>query len=80
MKSIISREKAINDIREIFYIGENRSAENNGRFIISKLDYERFDVMMKLCEYFSDKVLEKDYKCVVSPITMLYTIFEIRKL
>ena len=47
--------------------------------MISKLEYEREEVIEKLTDYFKDKVIDKG-ACTVDNITFLYTKFEIAKL
>lgn len=74
------RELIIKELRELFNIGlENHlSSESKGMFYIMKQDFERLDVTGKLHEYFNG-VFVKDGYVKVSPITMVFTSFEICK-
>lgn len=64
MKQEISVEKAIRDLREIFGLNkETKSLQDDNWFMIIKTEFERYDVISKLQEYFSDGA---SYETVIS--------------
>jgi hypothetical protein len=90
-KKVISIEQTSEDLCKVFGITEDNK-EDHGKhseksfyipdghqFMISKLEYEREEVIEKLTDYFKDKVIDKG-ACTVDNITCLYTKFEIAKL
>lgn len=86
-KQIISKEKAIKDLKNIFNIPneqDNKSwvngYETDGRFGINKQFMERHPVINKLMEYFSDKMFLEGLGLEVGSITMIYTTFEIKEI
>lgn len=88
-KQEITKEQAIKDLIEIFDIKEGEfinqeeqvlSYETEGKFGISKQLMGRYTVIDKLQEYFKDKVFENGFGLVVSPITLVFTTFEIKKI
>lgn len=79
-KQVVKREQAIEDLKKLFEISENtksRINEENGSFFIDKGEFERDEVISKLEEYFSDKVLETLLACRIHPMTLVFTAFEI---
>jgi len=81
MRTEITKERAIKDLRGLFNISDKEfinAYETKGRFGINKQFMERFDVIDKLQEYFVDKMLEKGLGLVVGNITFIYTNFEIK--
>lgn len=77
---IISKEQAIQDLENLFGISESSLSKRNGNlFLIDKREYERFEVIDKLTEYFSSRCLDNGQGCKISNITLLYTAFEITK-
>ncbi len=80
---VITRDKAITDLRELFSISEGNvlnGYENNGNFGINKQFLERGEVMRKLQNYFVNKVFEKGLGLVVGDITVVYTTLEIKEI
>jgi hypothetical protein len=77
-KTLTPIETVISDLKEVFEINNNSfgSKENQGAFYIHKSHFERFLVIEKLSNYFSDKVIEKGY-CLVGSITFIFTHFHI---
>lgn len=76
----INKEQAIQDLEELFGISEKSLSKRNGNcFLIDKREYERFEVIEKLMDYFSSRSLDNGQGCKVSNITLLYTTFEIVK-
>lgn len=81
MKQEISVEKAIRDLREIFGLNkETKSLQNDNWFMIIKTEFERYEVISKLQEYFEDKVLPVGWGCVIDNITLLWTKFEFKRI
>ncbi len=87
MKQEITKEKAIEELKELFNIPDEQTKETwmngyetDGRFGINKLYMERFYVIEKLHEYFKDKMFEKGLGLVVGSITFIYTNFEIKEI
>ena len=81
MKQEISVEEAILDLREIFGMNkETKSLQDDNWFMISKTEFERHEVIRKLQEYFSDKMLPVGWGCVIDNITLFWTIFEFKKI
>ena len=79
-KQVVKREQTIEDLKKLFEINENtksRVNEENGSFFIDKGEFERDEVISKLEEYFSDKVLETPLACKIHPMTLVFTAFEI---
>lgn len=86
----VSIEKATEDLKEIFGAvtyeeakrGEHLSwynlADGEASFYIDKQRHERFEAIELLQIYFSDKVVDGGY-CSVSPITLVWTTFELKK-
>ena len=80
MRTVITKEKAIKDIRAIFNIDDNdifNGYETKGKFGVNKQSFERFEVISKLQEYFIDKMFEKGLGLKVGSITLVYTDFKI---
>lgn len=78
MKQKISKEQVIKDLRGLFApISENsRTKFGDKSFLIDKIDYERYDVIAKLQDYFSDKVIDGG-AIKISPITLRFTVLEV---
>ena len=77
---IISKEQAIQDLEALFGIsGKSMSKRNGDCFLIDKREYERYEVIEKLINYFSSHSLDNGLGCKVSRITLLYTTFEMIK-
>lgn len=76
-------ELIIEDLKKLFNIDENEkintgdSLEKNGVFYISKQKMERYEVIEKLQDYFTDTKVKDGY-VLVNPITFVYTKFEVR--
>jgi len=81
VKNTVSKEKAIKDIKEMFNISIDESSndcyEKDGSFVVSKKRFERFEVVGKLQDYFSDKCFVEGFGLEISPITLIYTTFKI---
>lgn len=81
-KQTVTREQVIKDLVELFGINENtksRVNKENGSFFIDKGEFEREDVLEKLETYFESRVLENHYRCEISPMTLVFTAFQIKK-
>lgn len=81
MKAKVSREEAISTFRKMFNIGdeESKSMEASGRFLVIKTEFERYEVIDKLQEWFSANNIDGCY-VEISPITLLYTGFDIKSI
>lgn len=86
-KQIITKEKAIQDLKEIFNIPEEQTNktwkdayETSGGFGVNKQFMGRFDVIAKLQEYFKDKMFVVGLCLEVGAITLIYTTFRIKEL
>jgi len=77
-KQKVSIEKTISDLKELFKTENNQfgTTENEGNFYINKKQFERFQVINMLQNYFSDKFIDGGY-CSVGNITMVFTDFKI---
>ena len=76
----ISIEQAKKDLIKIFELNKNNksaSYQNENKFFIDKREFERFQVIEKLKNYFSDKVLVEGY-LQVGQITFVFTDFEFK--
>ena len=81
MKQEISVEEAIRDLREIFGLNqETKSMQKDNWFMIIKTEFERYEVISKLQEYFEDKVLPVGWGCAIDNITLLWTKFEFKRI
>lgn len=82
MKKEIAPEQCISDLRALFNLDnkDSLSREDKGFFLIDKREFERFDTILKLKEYFNDKVLIPGWCVCVEPITLLYTTFSVTTL
>lgn len=87
MKTGITKEKAVDDIKNIFDLSINEKNKENiisfysqvdGRtsFYIDKRKYNRMEVISILSEYFSDKYISEG-QCRIENITLVYTVFHI---
>ena len=73
----ITIEEAVDACRKLFNITENSlSKEESGRFMIDKREFERFEVVNKLMDYFENKNIIGG-QCAIEPITFLWTAFAI---
>lgn len=80
-KKEVSVENAIIDLREIFGLNqETKSRQKDNWFMIAKTEFERYEVISKLQEYFKDKVLPAGWGCVIGNITLFWTEFELKKI
>ena len=73
----ITKQDAINAIIDIFKLKESELSkysvkEDNASFLIDKREFERFEVIDKLQEFFSDKSII-DGQCRIDSLTFLYT-------
>ena len=76
MKGVTIQE-AIDDLSKIFIKRESLSRHTgNGCFMIDKREFERFETIEKLQQYFSDKFII-DGQCRIESITLLWTVFHI---
>lgn len=88
MKIKITKEKAVDDIKNIFHVSSVNDkkeeditsfySQEDGRtsFFIDKRKYNRMEVISSLSEYFSDKYISEG-QCRIESITLLYTVFHI---
>ena len=79
VKKQIEINQVISDLEALFKIGENsgfKSMRNGRKFFINKQQFERFEVIGMLQEYFADKFIEGGY-LLVDSITFVFTSFEI---
>jgi len=69
----------VSDLKELFEIENNEigSTESDGKFLINKQHFERFEVIGKLQNYFSDKSIDGGY-LEVGSITFVFTSFEVK--
>lgn len=73
----ITIEQAVEACRKMFKISESSlSKEENGHFMIDKREFERFEVVGKLMDYFENKNIVGG-QCAIEPITLLWTVFVI---
>ena len=80
-KTEVSVENAIIDLREIFGLNqETKSMQKDNWFMIIKTEFERYEVISKLQEYFKDKELPIGWSCVIDSITLLWTKFEFKRI
>lgn len=80
-KTEVSVDDAIIDLREIFGLNkETKSMQKDNWFMIIKTEFERYEVISKLQEYFKDKVLPAGWGCFIDGITLLWTKFEFEKI
>ena len=80
MKQQVSINKVISDLKSLFKIGESTefaSTESEGKFMIDKRVFERFQILSMLQDYFSDKVIIGGY-LIVDSITFVFTTFEVK--
>lgn len=77
-KKKIKIKDVINDLKLLFNTENNDfgTIESDGKFYIQKKQFDRFSVIDKLQNYFSDKFIDGGY-CSVGNITMVFTTFEI---
>lgn len=77
-KKKIQIVNVVNDLKLLFNTESNDlgTTESNGKFYIQKRQFDRFEVIAKLQDYFSDKFIDGGY-CSVGNITMVFTTFEI---
>jgi len=77
MKTEITVEQAISDLRELFGLDnpESGSIQTDNTFMIIKTEYERFQVIDMLTKYFNDKMLPPGWGCKIDNITLLWTSF-----
>lgn len=89
----ITRREAIDALVELFKCekwveGEDRPKlsfyipkdDDSAEFYIHKQQFERFEVVNVLANYFQDKTFNDNGMCAVSPITMLWTTFTIERI
>lgn len=87
----VTIEKAKNDLIEIFgavsteeyrkrkeHLSWYSENEDGVTFFIDKNVTERGEVFQKLQEYFEERVIKGGY-CAVSPITLVWTTFELKE-
>ena len=67
----ITKQDAINAIIDIFKL-KYSVKEDNASFLIDKREFERFEVIDKLQEFFADKSII-DGQCRIDSLTFLYT-------
>ena len=73
-----TKETVIEELRNLFGINKtSKSKETNGRFLISKSEFEREEVISKLADYFGGNQKVKKWYCTISPITFVFTTFEV---
>ena len=73
----ITIEEAVEACRKLFNITESSlSKEEKGHFLIDKREFERFEVVGKLMDYFEGKNII-DGQCAIEPMTLLWTAFSI---
>jgi hypothetical protein len=86
-KTKVTLEQAAADISRMFSFDDKGIHDGNGRsffdktkgeFYINKLDWERFQVLNMLQNYFADKYIDGG-RCKVDPITMVFTTFSLKK-
>ena len=76
-KKQITIEQAVSDCRALFNIpGSAHSKEEKGHFLIDKREFERFEVVNKLMDYFRDKAIIGG-GCFIA---LLWTAFTIKPL
>lgn len=82
MKQEVTVEQAIKDLRVLFGLDKEgtRSIQNDKRFMIIKTEYERYEVIEMLQEYFADKALPDGWGCSIDALTLLWTGFGFIKL
>ena len=83
MKTEITKETAIKDLKELFNIPEDdmkNCYESYGSFGINKQFMAREEVLIRLQNYFKDKMFIKGLGLEVASITLLYTTFKIIEL
>lgn len=73
----ITKQDAINAIIDIFKLKESELSkysvkDDNASFLIDKREFERFEVIDKLQEFFADKNII-DGQCRIDSLTFLYT-------
>ena len=79
LKMYKTQEVVIKELKEIFKVDDNigkGTTESDGKFYVNKQHLERFEVLEKLQNYFNG-VGVKDGYVTVSPITMVFTSFEV---
>ena len=79
MKKQVEINKVVSDLETLFKIGEDidyKSMRKGRKFLINKQQFERFEVIGMLQEYFADKFIEGGY-LLVDSITFVFTSFEI---
>lgn len=82
----LTKQETVEALEELFDYKNNKESKNvlvvenkeEGRttFMVNKQYMERFEVIGKLMEFFTDKVIDKG-QCRVDNITFVYTIFVI---
>ena len=94
MKTIVSIEQCVKDLKEMFNIPDERTwkdvqkaegkrsfySKDTRTFMIYKGECEGNQVVEKLIDYFESRMLEKGYGLSVNNLTFIYTSFEIVKL
>lgn len=74
----VTKEIVIKELRDLFGINEiSKSKEIDGKFSISKSEFERGEVISNLIDYFDGNQRVKKWKCEISPITLVFTTFKI---
>ena len=73
----ITKQDAINAIIDMFNLKESELSkysvkDDNASFLIDKREFERFEVIDKLQEFFADKSII-DGQCRIDSLTFLYT-------
>lgn len=81
-KQEISVEKAIQDLHNLFKLDKegSKSIRDDKTFMIIKTEFDRFEVIKKLQDYFKDKMLPAGWECAIDNITLLWTTFELKQL
>jgi len=81
-KQEISVEKAIQDLHNLFGLDKegSKSIRDDKTFMIIKNEFNRFEVIKKLQDYFKDKMLSAGWGCAIDNITLLWTTFELKQL
>ncbi len=71
--------EVISDLKELFELNKENdfgSSESDNKFMIDKRQFNRFEVLEKLQNYFSDKTIDGGY-LKVDNITFVHTTFEV---
>lgn len=74
----VSKQQVISDLTKEFNISDKSLSMSDGKgtFLIDKREFERYDTIAKLQNYFAGKAIIGG-QCRVDNITILYTAFHI---